>query len=360
LAVALAWGIRGQHGHERGGAVVGAMAGLAVAAVTGGPAWMGAAILGSLGFAIGGALSYGHFIGRAFLGSWEAIGSLAVIGASWGGLGGLGLGLGLTFSRYRRWERWLIAVGLFLVWFSVDRLLWGGMSGPEDLRTREWMAATLLAVWVLLVAYVGIRRDSASLKLALGGAFGFGLGFPLAAWVQGVGQASGIPLDWWRTSEHVIGLCGGLCLGTVALSLESSWRLPRMVRPWERWGAVAWLVFLLPAWLMANNLDYWISERTLLPVAAGKVVFGLLLAWLFCLVIWGWYEIRQGKLFVTSWMPRHLRRLFLTFLWIVTVIASAKTLITGQPSPTPAGFLILALVVTALLQFHRPKLSPPS
>ena len=357
LTLSLAWGIRGQHGHERGGAVAGAMAGLAVGAVTGGAAWIGAAILGSLGFAIGGSLSYGHFIERAFHGSWEAVASLAVIGASWGGLGGLGLGLGLSFPRYRRRERWIIAVGLFLVWFSVDHLLWGRLSGPEDLRTRQWMAALLLAVFGILTAHAGIQKDFTSVKLAVGGAFGFGLGFPLAAWTQGIGQASGFPLDWWRTSEHLIGLCGGLSLGAAALSLEGSWRLPRAVPPWERWSAVVWLVFLLPAWLMANNLDYWISERALLPVAAGKIVFGLLLAWFLCLALWGWYEIRQGRMFVTSWMPRHLRRLFLVFLWTATGIASMKTLLAGQESPTPAGFLILALAVTILIQFYRPKTS---
>ena len=356
LATALAWGLRGQHGHERGGAVAGAMIGLAMAAVTGGPAWIGAAIVGSLGFAIGGALSCGHFMEQAFQGSWEAAGALTLIGVAWGGLGGLALGLGLALPKYRVAERIGIAGGLFLVWFSVDRLLWGGISGPEDFRTRELMAFILVCVWALLLAYAGIlRRDNASLMLGLAGAFGFGVGFPAAAWVQGAGQASGIHLDWWKTAEHLIGLCGGLSLGAAALSLESSWRLPRAVRPWERWSAVAWLLFLLPAWLMANNLDYWISERALLPVTAGKIVWILLFAWLLGLAVWGWYEIRQGKLFVTSWMPRQLRTLFLLFLWLTTLIACAKTLFAGIWNPTPAGFVLLAIAITWLIQSHRPK-----
>ena len=356
LAGSLAWGVRGQHGHERGGAVAGALIGLSIAAVTGGPAWMGAAVIGSLAFAIGGSLSYGRFIGAAYQGSWEAAGTLAMVGAAWGGLGGLGLGLGLSFPRYRRPERVGVVFGLFSIWFLVDRMLWGGMSGPEDLRTRERMVAILLGVWALLTGYVGIaRRDVSALKLALAGAVGFGLGFPLAAWVQGAGQASGIRLDWWKTAEHVIGLCGGLTLGAAALSIESSWRLPRAVRPWERWSATAWFLWLLPTWLMANNLDYWISEKTLLPLGAGSLVWGLLFACVVGLAVWGWLEIRRGRLFVTSWMPRHLRRLFLVFLWIVTGISGAKTLLAGAWTPTPIGFLILAILLTLLVRLQRTK-----
>ena len=355
LAGALAWGLRGQHGHERGGAMAGAMIGLAIAAVTGGPAWIGAAVIGSLGFSIGGALSYGRFVAPAFQGSWEAIGSLALVGAAWGGFGGLGLGLGLSFPRYRRAERINVLFGLFLVWFLVDRMLWGRMNGPGDLKTRELMVEILVGVWLLLLAYIGIvRGDAAALRLALAGAAGFGFGFPLSAWIQGAGQASSIRLDWWKLAEHLIGLCGGLALGAAALSLESSWRLPRAVRPWERWSAAAWVLWLIPTWLMANNLDYWISERTLFPVAAGTWVWALLFVCGAGLIVWGWLEIHRGRLFVTSWMPRHLRRLFLVFLWTTTGIACAKTLLAGIWGPAPAGFLILAAVLTLLIRIQRP------
>ena len=75
----------------------------------------------------------------------------------------------------------MIALTLGIVWFSVDRLLWSRMEGPEDLYTRQLMVALLLGSWVLLSAYVGIwRRDRNSLKLAIAGAIGFGIGFPLS------------------------------------------------------------------------------------------------------------------------------------------------------------------------------------
>lgn len=354
LATALAWGLRGQHGHERGAALAGAMVGLSLAAVTGGPRWIGAAVIGSLGFAIGGALSYGRFVNLAYQGSWEAILSLALIGFVWGGLGSLGLGLGLALPRYRAWERVAVAGGLLLVWFLVDRLLWTQLAGPGDLRTREMMAVVLLGVWALLSAYVGVwRQDRASLRLALAGAAGFGIGFPLAAWVQGAGSASGIRLDWWKMGEHLIGLCGGLSLGLAALTLESQWVQPLAVAPLERWLAVAWLLWLLPAWLIANNLDYWISERVLLPVAAGQIAWGILGGILLGLALWGWLEIRRGRIFVTSWMPRHLRALFLIFVWVTTAIACAKTLFIATWNSTPLFFLLLAAVVTWVMRRSR-------
>ncbi len=353
LSLALAWGLRGQHGHERGASIAGAMVGLSLGAVTGGPRWIGAAVIGSLSFAIGGALSYGRFISLAYQGSWEAILSLGLIGFAWGGLGSLGLGLGLALPKYRIWERVTIGGGLFLVWFLVDRLLWGALKGPQDLATRELMAVVLLTVWALLSAYVGVwRSDRTSLKLAVAGAVGFGLGFPLAAWVQGIGLATGIPIDWWKVGEHVIGLSGGLTLGVTALTLEPAWTLPVNIRPLERWLALVWLLWVLPTWLIANNLDYWIAEKAYLPVVVGKIVWAILWLVLIGLAGWGWWQIQRGRLFVTSWLPHQLRALFLWFVWMTTLVAAAKTWIGHPWGPTALGFLLLALAVTGALRWR--------
>lgn len=347
LSMALAWGLRGQHGHERGAAIAGAMAGLSLAAVTGGPRWIGAAVIGSIGFAIGGSLSYGRFISLAFEGSTEAILSLGLIGFAWGGLGSLCLGLGLALPKYRLWERITIGGGLFLVWFLIDRLIWFHLKGPHDLGTRELMGVVLLGVWAFLCAYVGVwRQDRTSLKLAFAGAIGFGLGFPLAAWVQGVGHASGVPVDWWKMAEHLIGLTGGLSLGIAALTLESNWTLPLAVRPWERWLAVAWLLWVIPTWLIANNLDFWVVEQAILPVWVGRVVWSLLFFLLAVLVVWGRNEMRRGRTLVTSWLPHHLKNIFLIFVWLTTLIGASKTVVKGPWTFTPIGFFLLASLVT--------------
>ena len=354
----LAWGLRGQHGHEKGSALAGAMVGLSLAAVTGGPRWIGAAVIGSLTFAKGGALSYVRFVSLAYQGSLEAVVSLALIGFSWGGVGALGLGLGLALPRYRLWERATIAGSLFLVWFLIDRLLWSRLSDAQDLATRELMVMVLLGSWILLSAYVGVwRQDRTSLRLALGGAFGFGLGFPLAAWVQGIGNSTGLPLDWWKVGEHLIGLLGGIGIGLAVLPIGPSSNLPLAVRPWERWFAAAWLLWFLPSWLIANNMDFWISEKGILPVWTGTAVWIFLAATLVGLAVWGWLEMRRGRTFVTSWLPGHLRFIFLLFVWMATAIASSKTLLAGEWSAVavPIGFVLLAVLIHYFLKLSYDK-----
>ena len=334
--------------------MAGAMAGLSLAAVTGGPRWIGAAVIGSLTFAVGGSLSYGRFVSLAYAGSWEAIGSLALIGFAWGGVGSLGLGLGLALPRYRLWERATIAGSLFCVWFIMDRFIWGQLSGPEDLVTRQLMAVVLMGVWVLLSAYVGVwRQDRTSLRLALTGGIGFGVGFALAGWVQGAGQLTGIPLDWWKVAEHLIGLCGGIGLGVGILTLEPTWTLPLSVRPWERWFAVVWLLWVLPLWLIANNLDFWIVERAVVPVWVGRCFWTVLVLALGLFACWGWLEIRRGRTFVTSWLPHQLKTMFLSFVWMTTLIAASKTVVRGVWTATPVIFILLAFLITLLVRSKR-------
>lgn len=352
LAVALAWGLRGVHGHERGGVIAGAMAGLALAAVTGTPRWVGASVLGSLGFAIGGALSYGRFVVLAFEGVWHGIISLIMVGVAWGGLGGLALGLGLSMPKYRLWERLSIGAGLLFVWVLIEVPLSARVAGLHDLLTRDLMILVLLGAWGLLTAYVGVwKHDRRSLQLAFAGAIGFGIGFPLAAWVQGVGQMTGLELDWWKIAEHLIGAIGGLSLALTACRFDEAWNPPTEVRPWERWAACAWLLWVIPVWALANNVDYWTREQRLVSPEQARWVFKLAWLALGAFVAYGWLEIRRGRHFTISWFPHQLRTLFLTFLWGMTVIGILKPLIAGGEAwgPTQTTFVGLALAVTLLL-----------
>lgn len=366
LAMALAWGLRGIHGQERGGAIAGAMLGLSLAAVTGNPRWMGASVLGSLGFAIGGSLSYGRFVGLAFEGVWHGILSLALVGVAWGGLGGLALGLGLALPQYRLWERLSIGLGLFVVWVAIDVPLSLSVAGLHDLMTRDLTILILLGAWGLLAAYVGVwKHDQRSLQLALAGAVGFGLAFPIASWVQGAGQMAGIPIDWWKISEHLIGAIGGFGIGLMASRFDAGWTPPLEVNPWERWSACAWLLWAIPAWAMANNLDYWAHERALMTPATVQLIVRLGLVALAVFAGWGWYAIRRGRYFAVSWFPHQLRGLFLAFVWLMTVISLLKSLVASGLAgwgPTQTIFVSLAVAVTLLLPKppHRWRQAPLS
>ena len=353
LAMALAWGLRGIHGHERGGAIAGAMIGLALAGVTGSPRWVGAGVLGSLGFAIGGALSYGRYVGLAFQGVWHGVVSLIFVGVAWGGIGGLALGLGLALPQYRLWERLSIGLGLLGVWALIEFPLSARVEGLHDLATRDLMILVLLGAWGLLTAYVGVwKHDQPSIKLALAGALGFGIGFPLAAWVQGLGQMTGLPIDWWKVAEHGIGAIGGLALGVAGCALDSGWTPPIEVRPWERWTALAWLLWVIPAWTLANDVVYWTREHGVLSPEGARLIYTL--AWLALagFAVLGWFGIRSGRYFMVSWFPHQIRTFFLAFVWAVTSIAILKTVVVFGADgwgPTQSIFLALAVAVTILL-----------
>ena len=62
LSVSIGWGIRGQFGHEYGAALPGALGGMVVALLSGREDWRRRvhffAVLGAIGFAFGGSMSY--------------------------------------------------------------------------------------------------------------------------------------------------------------------------------------------------------------------------------------------------------------------------------------------------------------
>ena len=157
ITVMLAWGIRGQHGHERGAAFVGAAAGLALAAVTGLERWVWAAFWGSLGFAVGGALGYGWLVGETLGGSAPALVGLVGAGALWGALGGGALAWGFQPGRPR--ERLFMAALIGVAWACLDGPL--SLVGPPSGVVRHAIALTAFAALVLALVgyYAGYRRD---------------------------------------------------------------------------------------------------------------------------------------------------------------------------------------------------------
>ena len=345
VTVMLAWGIRGQHGHERGAAFVGAAAGLALAAVTGRERWVWAALWGSLGFALGGAISYGQFVGRALDGSWPATAALIGTGALWGCLGGGALGWG--YRAASPGERARLAAGLVVAWWWLD----GPLSATLDLgglRSRGLLLANFSVVVLGLFGYYAVyRRDLVIRRLSLATALGLGAGFlvapPWLAW----GPLSGWAMDWWKWMEHTIGLLGGFALAWGVFGLPAA--APAPLSRWHRWAAFGWLFIGVPMWLWANNLVYWWWERR----AVSDMVVGLVgMAWLIVLALYltvGAARVRSGRWFQHPWSPRALRGLCLALIWFGTATAVAKTWLPQPWGSTQTIFVGCAVVLTGLL-----------
>ena len=107
LAMSVGWGFRGDYGHEAGAMVPGALLGLSIAMTSGRSDWIRRAtllaMLGAIGWAFGGQMSYGRIIGYTAHVSFPTVAygyaSLFIIGALWSGIGSAILALGVTESR---------------------------------------------------------------------------------------------------------------------------------------------------------------------------------------------------------------------------------------------------------------------
>lgn len=166
LAMSVGWGFRGDYGHEAGAMAPGALVALAICLSARRPDWWERAsllaLLGAIGWAFGGQMSYGVVIGyTAHSSFWNVLYGFAclfVIGALWGGIGSGILALGVTRSRaeLERFAGPLIV--LWLVWMATE---WSGLddrlSSRWSLYDSDWTAAS----WALIVALaVGLLRPA--------------------------------------------------------------------------------------------------------------------------------------------------------------------------------------------------------
>lgn len=198
LALSVGWGIRGNFGHEYGAMIPGALAGVAVALLSGRQDWRERvayfAMFGALGWSFGGSISYMQVIAYTHSGHSPSVlygfASLFVIGFLWAAPGGVGTALAAVLDRERLtglfgpmtavflvWalqgkvvEPWFYSQGFTLNWFDTD---WpGALSAPLavlalaairggkfDWGTRLilWMSAGWWIGFLLLVNVLGLR-----------------------------------------------------------------------------------------------------------------------------------------------------------------------------------------------------------
>ncbi|MFN0085948.1 MAG: hypothetical protein ACKVX9_11230, partial [Blastocatellia bacterium] len=159
LAMSVGWGFRGDYGHEAGAMVPGALAALAICLAARRPDWWERgsllALIGAIGWAFGGQMSYGMIIGYTSHSSFRDVmygyACLFVIGALWGGIGAGILAMGVTRSRseLERFAGPLVA--LWAVWTAAE---WSGLDGRLSSRWPLYDSDWTAAGWALLVAIV--------------------------------------------------------------------------------------------------------------------------------------------------------------------------------------------------------------
>ncbi len=256
LAGGMAWGIRGQYGHETGAMMAGLAVGLVMSLIfcpAGNVRQIARAVAWcTVAMGLGGSMTYGQTVGLThdaeLVGNWSALRwgmlGLAIKGGLWIGFGGVFLGMGLSGVRYRVGELllvWLGVLGLcaFGIWLfnepfdPANRILpkiyfsdsWEWEPHAPLKPRREVWGGFLLGLAGLLT-YLGVkRRDGLAWRLGLWGVLGGAIGFPLGQSLQAY-HAWNLDLfrspdwadidkviNWWNFMETTFGAVMGATLG---------------------------------------------------------------------------------------------------------------------------------------------------
>jgi hypothetical protein len=256
FAGGMAWGIRGQYGHETGAMLAGLLIGLVLTLLycphANSLAVARAVALFTVAMGFGGSETYGQTVGLtqnpAVVGNWAAFSwgmlGLAIKGGLWIGFAGVFFGMGLSGIRYRSRELLLvmllmIGTSFFGVWLlnqpyqPSEKILpplyfsasWTWTPSYTDKPRREIWGGLVCALAALILYVRYVRCDSLAMRLGLWGVLGGVLGFPLGqcvqafhAWNPQIFQ-SGIwirldpIINWWNFMETTFGIVMGGTLG---------------------------------------------------------------------------------------------------------------------------------------------------
>lgn len=256
MAGGLGWGIRGQYGHETGAMIAGVLVSLTLAFLfcpgSASLQVVRAVALGTVAMGIGGTMTYGVTLGLTqnpeVVGNWSALrwGLLGccVKGAVWIGFAGLFLGIGLGGKRYTPHEMLLLLMAMLgAAWLGIRLLnrpfdidaglhpvidfssIWYWAPESKSEPRAEYWGGLYFALFVGLVYCAWRKRDTLARNLALWGALGGALGFPLGqmlqafhAWnpayfSQGIWRALDPHMNWWNNMETTFGCIMGGVLG---------------------------------------------------------------------------------------------------------------------------------------------------
>lgn len=317
LAGGMAWGIRGQYGHETGAMIFGPLVGftLVMLYLPRAGSWQAARTVALLTMAVGfgGSMSYGETVGlthdhelhrkvvvneegeetfvkerhwRAY--RWGMIG-LFVKGGLWIGFAGAFLGIGLGGKKYNPKEMLglgvgmmgLILLGIWLLnspfdpankilpslYFS-DHWMW---EDEQYVKPRpECWGGVLFAFAGLLTYLIFVKRDRLAVNMALWGVVG-GLGFPVGQFLQAEHGLDAeafrqffpvmYGVNTWNLMEVTFGLVAGFALGLgtwfnrkqIVQSVPEQQETVDFSFSWEVGLMLVYLYFLLVGWFLEDS-----------------------------------------------------------------------------------------------------------
>jgi hypothetical protein len=308
MALATAWAVRGQFGHEHGAAWAGAVGVLTVVALGNNENWHrrlpAIVAIGAVGWGIGGMMSYGRVVGYAkgldFLNVSYGLLCLFLIGGLYGFLGGGLTGLSLESSNEKKpgWAALLaqMVAGAYLVWGTLIYQLEWFMTPPRSELWAACLGAALALAW-----YIHRNAYQRSLKIALFAGLGAGFGFAFGNFLQVVGNNTRIDFNWWNVMEYTLGFFGGL--GMAYGIFSEKWDKQQRLKPDKVSNIIGWvfLVLLLP---MTNLIQAFSAERLVSRAKQlGVVNIENYLQWQYALS-WGSLLLIGGG--ITLWLRKYI------------------------------------------------------
>lgn len=270
MTLGTAWAIRGQFGHEQGAAWAGAIGCVFLILFSNRKEWISgglkAALLGAIGWGMGGMMSYGQVVGYGRTNDFPnaAYGFLMmfVIGGLYGFLGGGLFGLGLQESSSGKKVAWhqvlveLFAGGVIFYYLVIEEL--GFLMTPP--RSEAWAVCAGAAI---ALAYFCSRNGySASLKVAVYSGLGAGFGFAFGEFLLVMGNISGLKFNFWNVMEYSLGFFGGAGMAYSALTAN----FEKQTTPAEsRSSSVSWPILGLMALVPFIVWHQSFLEKDLLP-----------------------------------------------------------------------------------------------
>jgi len=225
LSLSVGWGIRGNFGHEYGAMIAGALAAMAVVALSGREDWARRsayfAMFGALGWSFGGSQSYMQVIAYTHSGHSPSVlygfACLFVIGFLWAAPGGAGTAFVAYADRQRLTEIFAPMTAVFAAWWLQGVLIAPAiiaLFGPKSLNwyDTDWLAAGLAIVAVAILAKVRHRLDSGSI-LILHMAIGWWAGFLILVNILGLRMTPPRGDNWSG--------CVGLTMGLIVYFLRN-------------------------------------------------------------------------------------------------------------------------------------------
>ena len=260
MALATAWAIRGQFGHEQGAAFAGAIGGLALVMVSGRKDWynkmMLVALASAVGWGAGGMISYGMVVGYGFadnfVNAYYGLGMLFVIGGLFGLLGGglVGLTLDSTKENRVRWGALLseMTVGGIISYYFLIEQIGFKMTPPRSEAWAVCFGAGLAMLW-----YMAREKRNSAIRVAFYAMLGGGIGFSFGNFLQVLGNTWEIPFNMWNVMEYCIGFCGGSGMAYGVYS--SKWpKETTKATKWENWSALIIVVLFVPLIVYRESL----------------------------------------------------------------------------------------------------------